>query len=85
MNRTLRALAPWDGTNRVFFDKANFALLPENDIALEMPELSVFPATERRSLRPYKGWTSKLPPALDSLRNCSGSSGAAFCQYSDGV
>ena len=46
MNRTFRALAPWDGTNRVFLDKANFALLPENDIALEMPELGVFPATE---------------------------------------
>ncbi len=55
MNRTLRALAPWDGTNRVFFDRANFALLPENDIALEMPELGVFPATEELLIPALQG------------------------------
>ena len=46
MNTTLRAMWPWDGTNRVFFNKADFDVLGKHSIELLTPELGVFPATE---------------------------------------
>jgi hypothetical protein len=42
----------------VYFNRAGFAILDDSGIALEMPELCVFPATERRSFRPYKGYVT---------------------------
>ena len=58
-------VVPWDGTNRVYFNRAGFAILDDSGIALEMPELCVFPATERRSFRPYtrSGPTRDTSPA----------------------
>ena len=52
---TLRALVPWDGTNRVYFNRAGFAILDDSGIALEMPELSVFPATEEALIPALQG------------------------------
>ena len=45
-NATLRAMLPWDGTNRVFFNKADFAALSQYSIEFLTPELGVFPASE---------------------------------------
>lgn len=46
MSTILRAMLPWDGTNQVFFNKADFAVLGEYGIEFLTPELGVFPATE---------------------------------------
>lgn len=55
MKRTLRALVPWDGTNRVFFDKADFTMLADNGIEFETPEFGVFPATEEILIQALQG------------------------------
>ena len=55
MSTTLRATLPWDGTNRVFFNKADFAVLGENGIEFLTPELGVFPASEEVLIRVLQG------------------------------
>ena len=50
MDRTLRAMFAWDGSNRQFFDKADFITLGENSMEFVTPELGVFPATVAKIL-----------------------------------